>query len=365
MVLLTSVFLPPSHDDYYEHVDEIFAAVNTNVQNKFLSEVHILTESDCHEVLQLLRHRAMRMPVAHEILWKMELKLACKSTDDRKQPSYADFFRYANETLSDKVVLLSNADVVFDETLDVIDLRPILEREHGYVLSVRPPPHGGEYQRVFHRECDNTPRCTVGAWQGGGEWGQDYSGCSWDCYIFSPPLSSTMNLSHIDIVMNFNAAENVAGYQLEVGANISLYNPCYHVHAWHWHCLGGKMHSENVLDRADRPAWYLKMKGLPPKSEKDAVSDMFPCWNCPGIRMPSNAAGAGEYCQSGSMAGTESVTALKHNFRYPKISGGVCCNNSATCSALSVEQVGHLPHCQQAKDVDCVTWEFTGKKRYY
>jgi hypothetical protein len=362
MVLLTSVFVPPPGESFNQHIEEVVAAVNTNFRSEFLVEVHILTENDCYEIVRLLKQSAERMPDSQEIMRKMDEKLTCKSTGDRKQPSYADFFRYANETLLNRVVLFSNADVVFDETLGLIDLAAVRRQEYGYVLSVRSPPHGGEYLRVFHRECDNTNRCAVGSWQGGGSWGQKYGGCSWDSYIFAPPLSSKMDLPHVNIIMNLNAAEYLAGYQLEVRANLSLYNPCYHVHAWHWHCLGGKMHSRSIYDRADRPLWYTQHFHLPPNREPDAVVDVLPCWNCPGIRMPRGAVGAGKHCQNGSEKGPKEVTALKHNFRYPHVNGGICCKSSETCWKLPVEQ---LPHCQQADDVDCVTWESTNEHSYH
>jgi hypothetical protein len=360
MVLLTSAFLPPSWTKVTEHVFEIYAAVNTNLLNKFFVEVHILTESSCADLKHALILHANKMPDAYDIIRHMDRKLTCRSTDDRTQPSYADFFRYANQTLSGRIVLFSNADVVFDDTLGLVEPGPLRRHEHGYVLSVRPPPHGGAYQRVFHRECDNTPRCAVGKWQGGGSWGQTFAGCSWDSYIFSPPLSSSMNLTHIDIIMNMKGAENVAGYQLEVGAKINLHNPCFHVHAWHWHCLGGKMHSEDNHVRADHPYWLMMELGLPPNWPYDAVDNLFPCWNCPGISRPK--ADDGAYCKHGTLLDNKTFTHLNDVFRTKHVNSGICCQDPHSCRELEVER---LPHCSKAEDVNCVIWESLSKHHYY
>jgi hypothetical protein len=361
IVLLTSAFLPKV---WNQHVNEIYAALNTNLLNEHLAAVHVLTESDCNELKHVLVKWANSTPDKVEILRQMDNKLTCRSTLDRTQPTYGDFFRYANESLSHRVVLFSNGDVVFDETLGLIDPGPVKRQERGYLLSVQSPPHNGAYKRVFHQECDVPPRCAVGNWRGGGSWGQGFAGCSWDVYIFSPPLSSKMDLGHIDsLVMNYNGAENLAGFQLEASsrANISLSNPCYHVHAFHWHCQGGKMHSLSNMVRADHPKWFMERTGWPPHTT-DAITDVFPCWNCPGIRMPEGAVGTQGYCQHGTVLNGNQIDALNANFRSYFVNPGICCKDPNTCWQLPVQW---LPHCIKADDVDCVTWDAVRPHTYY
>merc|ERR1719401_2000529 len=113
-----------------------------------------------------------------------------------------------------------------------------------------------------------------------------------------------MDLKHIDLFMNFYGAENLAAYQLEA-AGVHLYNPCEHIYAFHWHCLGGKMHDNNIAMRADRPRWYTKMLGQPPHNPPDAVDLIFPCWSCPAIKMPAGTAPADKICsRSGTTSGS-------------------------------------------------------------
>jgi hypothetical protein len=361
LVLLTSVFVPLSQAS--DHLDEIYAALATNILNKFIVEVHVLTESDCFLVKHRLAQQVAKMPRGPAIKENIDSKLTCNSTTHGGQPSYADFFRYANATLAEKMVLLSSADVVFDETLGLIDPHPVMQHELAYILSVMSPPHNGQYKKVFNRECDTSPRCAVGAWQGGGAWGQGPGGGnSWDSYVFAPPFSPRMDLSHVDHPLTFPGAKNLAAFQLEVYGNLTLYNPCFHVHAYHWHCRGSKMHDEDPTERADRPHWYTEMMKQPSHTPWNAVEKIFPCWHCPGVDMPTNAARRSDYCRKGHLLEAKDVPELGNNFRIPWISGGICCSNLDICDKLLVQS---LPHCLKAADVDCVTWEFTAEHVYY
>jgi hypothetical protein len=307
--------------------------------------------------------QARKMPHGEELLKVQERKLICAHNPTNLQPTYADFFRYANKTFLGKVVLFSNADVVFDESLGDFDREPIKRHEYGYVLSVVPPPKAGEYTKVFKQECDNTPRCAVGAWMGGGPWGQGPdAGNSWDSYIFSPPLASTMDLDHIAIKMNLMGSQNLAGFQLESNGHLTLYNPCYHIRSYHWHCIADQLPDPNPYTRADRPPWWTQMFGQPPHSPWDAVDTIFPCWNCPGVLLPTGAVATSQYCQKGTLVTVNEVPALRQAFRYPWVNVGICCKEYEGCGNLPVQR---LPHCSKATDVDCLTWEFNNKHHYY
>jgi hypothetical protein len=197
---------------------------------------------------------------------------------------------------------------------------------------------------------------------GGGTWAQTYGGNSWDSYIFSPPLASTMDLNHIAIQMNFMGAESLAAFQVEFNGHLTLYNPCYHIRAYHWHCIGGKLHDPSPTMRADRPYWYTQMMGQPPHSPWDAVDNLFPCWNCPGVLLSKGAVATPKYCQNGTLLSVNEIPALHQSFKYPTINVGVCCKQYQGCGNLPVQW---LPHCSNATDVDCVTWEFNNYHHYY
>jgi len=180
------------------------------------------------------------------------------------QPTYTAFFQYANEHMQGRIVLLSNTDVAFDSTLSLVRRGILAAGRIGFVLSVQSPPHRGQYREVFGSECDVPNRCLYKS-------GMFGDGMSFDAYIFHSPLLGRKKVDwrHIDHVMNLYGAENRAAFELEVHAGVNLSNPCRHVHAFHWHCKGGKMHGER----------RITIRG-----NRENLGKVVPCWDCPGLR---------------------------------------------------------------------------------
>jgi hypothetical protein len=349
MVLLTSVFV--STEQYpSQHLREIYAALTTNLMHELIAEVHVLTESDCALVLALIEQTARLLPYSRPL--SNLHKLVCKSL--AAQPTYADFFRYASANLSGKVVILSNADVVFDNTLGHVELEPVLRGDIAHVLSVRPPPPTGLYHSIFGQACASAPRCMVGAWTSGGAWSQgDGAGTSWDAYVFSPPRSGKMNLSHVDVPMNVNGAANLAAFQLEVNGGIPLSNPCAHIRAYHWHCLGRPMHSLDPLIRVDRPPWYKAAMNMSSALPLLGLH-LLPCWDCPGLKKLAGTGRDADLCARGVRQGASELPALGNVFREDAVRTEVCCSTADACATL---HLASLPRCAGPRDLDCVIWE--------
>jgi hypothetical protein len=342
LTLLTTAFaFWPGKDN--PHVHEIYAAILMNVMNELIYDVHVMTESPCSTLQEQIHQAAERMHNATRILKEFHRKFRCIPSPTGDQPRYKDFFEYANRSLQGNVVLLSNSDVVFDETLHRIDPEVILRGKTAFVLSVKPPPVDGKYSKTFGKECDNLDKCSVGSWQRKHWWPGGYS---WDTYVFATPLPVHFDLSDLDIVMNRMGAENRAGYQFE-NAGITLYDPCYMVNAFHWHCMGGKLHNS---DRVDTPG-------------QGSVRNIGSCWYCPGITMPRGYAKREDLCRRGVRQGIWAIPSLKKHFKQPDISVEVCCANLESCRRIDVQWIGA---CKEADDVDCVMWEgVTNRHEYY
>jgi hypothetical protein len=225
-------------------------------------------------------------------------KVVCTSVN--QQPTYYDFFVYANRELKNTHVLLANTDIVFDDSLGLIDLEAIATGAMGFAFSVVSPPYAGDYKKTFGSECTAIPRCAVGDYAGFA------GGMSWDAYLFYSPTRS-MDQSHLNHVMNTMGGENRAGYQLEVVAGVKLVNPCMHVHAFHWHCIGGDMHHTSVRADAD----YQNLGGL------------LPCWDCPGIKYLEEHTPGSSLCQLGDLR-TPEYQELKDLFLHDPGQVQVC-----------------------------------------
>lgn len=319
-VLLTSLFELNS-SEIHAHKKELLAAVGANLLNPFLVEVHILMESTSPDSCR-------RLPVIIAQVFAEAVsglaKLRC--TRVAKQPTYADFFIFAGQRLAEQLVIVSNTDVVFDDTLGLVDHEHLQSGVHAYVLSVSPPLHGGLYRRAMRRECDSAQRCTIGrfdGWQAGGT--------SWDSYLFKAPMPAAVNMAHLDFTMNRNHAENHAGAILRLGG-LNLQNPCYHVHAYHWHC-SAKMHS------GGDDLWSPKAPKLP---------SVLPCLDCAGL------ANRVDFCVHGSL--TRLGPKEQWYFTRPTETF-LCCPRGSKCSigdAHSRLLQEALRLCRNQTDVDCI-----------
>jgi len=336
--LLTTAFLSVN-----PHTQEQFAALVVNLMNEVIYDVHILTESDCGLILKQVDYWISRMPNKTISRKAMYHKFTCVPSTTGVQPLYKDFFEYANTTLAGNLVLFANGDIAFDETLRRINPDALMTAKMGMILSVQPPPQNSFYKDAFGFECSNTPRCAVGAWKGGCS---ASAGVSWDAYIFASPLSSSFNLWGVDVIMNIYGGEQVAAFQLEAAGGLTLYNPCYHVHAFHWHCQGGKTHSLDHSVRVDKPPHR-------------AAKSIYPCWHCPGVTMPRGSAKASDLCRSGYR---QWVPSSKAYFHQPQITVNVCCSSPGACGSSPVQW---LDACVGPDDLDCVIWEFVGGHVWY
>jgi hypothetical protein len=352
--LLTSFFF----NEHHGHWVELAGALHVNLHNPYFSSVHVLLESptgsECHE----LRARITRSLNGTEWSPDAAQRLVCVPV--RSQPNYADFFNYANKMLDGSLVVMANTDVAFDDTLGLIDSRAFSSGKIGYVISVQPPQYGGEYSKAFGTECNSESRCTLGSFDAmsGKTGGWLNSGDSWDVYVFRPPLQG-MHEDKLDHVMNTMGGENRAAYQLEVESGLHLWNPCMHIHAFHWHCMGGDMHRNTDKTRVD-------------KDEKvNAVDTIMPCWDCPGMRLPSGKVPSQQMCEHGrrhyltDVAATTETNMLPMNpfwkdrlenkfersvvelFRRPQ------CVSLCVSSASEEPSTTPSVMCQDSGDMDC------------
>jgi hypothetical protein len=353
LILLTTSFVPSS--TYHNpHVHEMYMVLWMNAMSEVFYQVHVITESDCGELLGQLERCADEIAstaVANESLigWEMmKEKFVCVPSRTGRQPNYGDFFEYANKSLAGNMVLLANGDIVFDETLRRIAPERIMTGEIAFVLGVRKPAQHGSYKAIFGTECGApavADQCSVGPWQGTKA---ASAGQSWDAYIFAAPLPSGFPYSNEDVHMNIYGAEHVAAYAFEK-SGIKLYNPCEHIHAFHWHCQGHKMH--NWINNV----WTDTVDHSPHRS----VSGIFPCWYCPAITMPSGSAKREELCRSGK---EEWLPGLAHTFNLNAVTVKVCCARPGACNYM---QLQWLPACKDPDDVNCVIWENIARMRWY
>lgn len=246
--LLTTIYLG-LQDTRRWHEPEVLAAFAVNVENPFISTVHVLLQThpklvrgNCSGLEGLLEEAASRRLTQFH-------KVNCVEVLER--PMYGDLFLYADTRMPAGRVMISNADVVYDETLAQL---PELEEGVGvHLLSVIPPPYEGAFKEVFGRQCPKEP------------YGMSAS-ClwhtrSWDAYVFRTPLPANLTTMHnLQFPMSWMSSEFYMAAAL-LDSGMKLTNPCMFVHAYHWHCFGDKMHA--TFDKSKLPPIKEKYISLP------------------------------------------------------------------------------------------------------
>merc|ERR1719188_2586751 len=185
--LLTSVYLGKEAHKI-GHTREVLAALAVNVENPLIASVHVLLEShrgNCSVLKGLMenatKRRLTRFP-----------KVIC--TEISHQPTYSSLLEYANSSIPEGLVMLSNADVVFDETLALMpDVNATTE---SHLISIVPPQYEGAFQDIFHEPCPARAALQC----------QTVS-TSWDVFVFRPPLPSKLLEFNLRFPMNVMSAE--------------------------------------------------------------------------------------------------------------------------------------------------------------
>jgi len=192
-----------------------------------------------------------------------------------QQPTYAQLFRYANYALVDRIVVLTNADVVF-RNFQSLDAGAFYGK-HGVdpnfmlILAVRKPT--GKFaetcedmERVIDR-CDNL------AW-------------SYDSYVFKSPITATARYDMLEeisphpIYMNDNAAEHRVGAFLLM-SGIAVYQACLYNFTEHWHC-NQKMHHA-------KGNYNVEPVDGNPDETRMGFADIRPTYDFPGLKCGSKS----------------------------------------------------------------------------
>mmetsp|Transcript_16433 Transcript_16433/g.49674 ORF Transcript_16433/g.49674 Transcript_16433/m.49674 type:complete len:362 (+) Transcript_16433:176-1261(+) len=186
-----------------------------------------------------------------------------------EQPTSAQLFRYASYALSRRVVLLTNADVVF-RNLNFLDGSAFLNRQFVLAFAVRKPT--GNFAATCADLNVVIDRCDNLAW-------------SFDAFAFYSPLVASARwdlleeLSPQPVYMNDNAAEHrVNSFLLHSG--YAVYQPCLYNFTEHWHCQSKMHHTKGEYSVAPVDGGEAAYRGM---------GKIKPTLDFPGLRCGRSA----------------------------------------------------------------------------
>ena len=203
------------------HYPEIEQALAANLQLPLLGEVFVMYD---HSPPGGCKQLAARLQGRVRIRRAMG-KLVCR--ERRLQPTYEQMFAFASERLQrNRLILIANADVVFDETLAQLPPTP-----RGHVMTMTVNDNGR-----CRWQSRNVPFVM-----------------SWDAWAFRPPLpagvrsAAAMAAFHTmgGFTMNAPHAENRAACALTLGG-VTLHSACLLVRLQHVH-NESKMHAPELI----------------------------------------------------------------------------------------------------------------------
>lgn len=124
-----------------------------------------------------------------------------------KQPLYSDFFKYSNEKLKDKIVMITNSDIYLENSDNDKLINHIKKKKNIFCLT--------------RHEYDDTKRLI-----------DKYMG-SHDSFIFQSPLNNQI-IEKSNFYQNIPGSENLIIYLLYKN-NYKLFNPCFQFKIKHLH----------------------------------------------------------------------------------------------------------------------------------
>lgn len=188
--LLIGAYIPP-----VKRLNELVTCLETNIGNPHISEIHLFIEdpldrySKCLEqkdsVFQRLKH-ALNDKKVHRV-------------DIGKRCVYKNFFDYANANLTGRMVIVSNADIRYDDTL-------------GLLIDV---DLTGKFLALSRADRTRTPAIAKN---------------SQDTWIFTPPLKEFPS----DWFLGPRGSDNRLAYEA-VKAGLQVFNPCGGIKTHHMH----------------------------------------------------------------------------------------------------------------------------------
>jgi len=181
---------------------ELSETLRRNLRNPYIEQIHVISENCSPEAPTSISHpKLTRTCVDH-------------------QPKYSELFRYANDNMARQLVVVTNGDIVFTDSLRHIGLElPYNKKRVGMILSRWafncPEPVELEVTEFAHR-CWTNFR-------------------SYDTFVYRPKIPRTIigNMTH---VMNRMYSEHQTGRLLK--HYLSLDNPCLDIVTLHNHCSG-------------------------------------------------------------------------------------------------------------------------------
>ena len=225
--LITTFFHGAYHSRRFH---EIVATLVSNLENPYISNIHILYEgTDPRYFIPLtIQQRILQVGIQNKLVL----------TQVEQQPTYKEMFEYANKNLErGSIAIVSNADIYFDASLKCIYF---LTRKTK--IDVHTPG-----RPAFALTRRHSSECQLPDYSPYFDLCKTYIH-SHDSFIFAPPLPKAI-LEKTDHTQNQGyGAENIVIYEFKKH-RFQVSNPCFPIHGFHLHCSNERLYQPKLITK--------------------------------------------------------------------------------------------------------------------
>lgn len=185
---------------------ELDACLLNNIQNRFIDQIIVLVEGQWESVIidNSVPVKAMVTWVGVEVPIQDDKIITIKT---QGRPTFSNFFDEINRFASeDDISIISNSDIYFDDTLELVKgMKP----NECYALSRHEVNEDGSEGMFIQKNGDSS-----------------------DVWVFKGKIQP---MSYTDFGLGILGTDNRIAYEIkQAGYNIT--NPCLDIKAWHLHC---------------------------------------------------------------------------------------------------------------------------------
>lgn len=189
---------------------EYITCIEKNLKHPSINHIHVIFDESNW--------------VSDSIILNYLKSLPITITYDKKRATYGDFFAIANKYYDNCAIILSNADIYFDDSLAMLEYYDLSNK---FLALTRWEKQPNNSEKIYLSRWDNKKKLFVPLQSGG---------CgSQDVWIFKTPLRT---LKIDTIAMGTPFCDGTIAYQAK-DAGLDVFNPCYTIKCFH-------MHSSNI-----------------------------------------------------------------------------------------------------------------------
>lgn len=216
MINLVTSFFNKRDSNYNKRNNELITALTNNLSCDYFEKIHLFIDDKYSEsILDTIIKKENKVNKVTKIFLK-------------KQPTYQDFLKYANDNLKNKIVMVSNSDIYLSKCDNNLIEKYICQKNNIFALT---------------RFENENYKPLIDKYQG-----------SHDSFIFKSPIKYNI-IEHSNFVQNVWGSENVLIW-LFYKNNYTILNPCHQIKIVHLHNSDVRNHNRDRINHSEFMAGY-------------------------------------------------------------------------------------------------------------